>query len=199
MVLPSVHSSYCIYFPHWFSSILQVLCVMGPHSGMHSKWPRDRRQVQKVVTIPGQAAEHQKYMEWLQALHEGQNTAIASPTQVTPDHDGSGVEPVSLDDNLDFSVPSPHLEIDNVEPNPLPNVKAPKCMQCSKPDLTMERLYQHWMCLLPMLVGPYANYHACTLAKLLGQIPPTLSLCTQPTCIKKTTSIICLLFDHRYF
>ncbi|KAI9464331.1 hypothetical protein HD554DRAFT_2026461 [Boletus coccyginus] len=72
-------------------------------------------------------------------------------------------------------------------------------MQCSKPDLTMEHLYQHWMCLLPMLVGLYANYHAHTLAKLLGRILPTLSLCTQPTCIKKMTSIICLLFDRRYF
>lgn len=172
---------------------------MGLHPGMRSKRPRDRCQGQKVVTVPGQAAEHQKYMERLQALREGRNTAIASPTQVTPDLDSSGVEPVSFDDNLNFSVPSPHLEIDDVEPEPLPNVKAPKRMRRSKPDLTMERLYQHWTCLLPTLVGPYANYHARTLAKPLGRIPPTLSLCTQPTCIKKTTSIICLLFDRRYF
>ncbi|KAG9309293.1 hypothetical protein JVU11DRAFT_10780 [Chiua virens] len=135
-------------------------------------------------------------MERLHALREGRSTMIVSSKQATPDFDGSAAEPESLNDDLDFSVQP--LEIDDVEPDPLPDDKipAPKRVRRSKPDLTMERLYQHWRCLLPTLVGPYARYHSRTLAKPLGPIPPTLSLCTQPVCTKKTTRIVCLLFDH---
>ncbi|KAI9462266.1 hypothetical protein HD554DRAFT_2176019 [Boletus coccyginus] len=46
---------------------------------------------------------------------------IASPTRVTPDLDGSRIDPLSFNDDL--SVPSPHLEIDDVQP--LPDVKVP--------------------------------------------------------------------------
>lgn len=61
---------------------------------------------------------------------------------------------------LTFLFYFPCLEINNINPDSLPNFKVQisKSIQCSQPDLTIEHWCQHWKSLLPMSVGPYANY-----------------------------------------
>jgi hypothetical protein len=174
------------------------------------KRPRDKHHTEKVVVVPGQAAEHQKLMERFQALlaSEGGNTVIANAqlqVEIAPSFDSSieanHDENITFNDDLDFS---PHLETDDMEPGPCPDVveaevRPTKRTRHTNPDATMERQYQYWRFLLPTLVAAYSSYHACTLGKPLDPLPSTLTLCTRPACIHKTTNITCLLFDRKYF
>ncbi|KAN0087822.1 hypothetical protein V8E55_006443 [Tylopilus felleus] len=160
------------------------------------KRPRDKRQTQRLIAIPGQSAEREKLLKRLQALRNGTSAVDTAPPDATTDFEGdtrTAPEPdgdVSFDLDFDPSMPHPHLGEDDVAPEPDPEVPPPKRMGRINPDATAERLYHQWQSLLPRLVTSYANYHSRTLSKPLGPLPHTMSLCTQPTCDRKRTVLV---------
>lgn len=172
------------------------------------KRPRDKRQTQRLIAVPGQSAEREKLLRRLQALRNGTSTidSDTAPPDTTTDFEGdTGTAPEpdgSMLFDLDFDpcVPHPHLGDDNVVREPHPDLEVPpsKHMRRTNPDATAERFYYQWKSLLPRLVTPYADYYSCTLGKPLGPLPHMMSLCTWPTCDHKKTGIMCLLFDCKY-
>jgi hypothetical protein len=161
------------------------------------KRPRDKRKTQSLVSIPGQREQHEQYLAQLRDLLENKQPAQEAPSlnvqvPTASEHVNDMLSLQAPPDDPEEIAFTVYTSGDEPQPAELPTKK-----RRIQPDASTERAYTRWKSVLPNLVTPYLRYHAHTLGKRLEDIPQTLSLCTHAECARKSSRILCLLFDRK--
>ena len=170
--------------------------------GRHFESPkrlRDKIRTNTVVNVPGQPSKHRYALARLAQL---QSTTDAD-TSESCDHEAYSTdfpwENEAVDDSVmdeDYVPSDTDHSMQDVEPG-ISETQPIISNRRIIPDLSAERLYSNWKCLIPTLVLPFLNYTSRTLGKPLPPHLPYISLCKQTDCERKVTKIICLLFDRK--
>ena len=176
------------------------------------KRPRDKRQTQHMVEIPGQTLKRRRLLERLEEL---QRKSITDAVQENDDILSNDAVEVDIND---FTADLDPGDEDYVPSDVEPEIVEDAHEQTSQgardlshgtetqtamprrrvlPDAPAERLYANWKVLIPTLVSPYLHYMSRTLGKPLSPNPQSISLCKTDDCPRKSTKLLALLFDRK--
>ena len=176
------------------------------------KCPRDKNKTNTLVPVSILNIKCRCLLACLNELESKPSKSLEACEEIPPnrildnnidiDDDAQYLDPMDTDyvptDNEDSgSLPVPLEDDINVLSDGPDNGNASE--RRVLPDLPAQRLYTSWKRIIPTLVTSYQHYTSRTLAKPLSAPPTTLFLCNQATCSRKTSKLLCLFFDRKFY
>ena len=177
------------------------------------KRPRDKRQTQHMVEIPGQTLKCRHLLERLEelqrksitdAIQENDDIVSNDAIEVDINHFTADLDPGNKDyvpSDVEPEIVEDAHEQTNQGTHNLSHGTKPQTTMLWRhvlPDAPTEHLYANWKVLILTLVLPYLHYMSRTLGKPLPPNPQSISLCKTGNCPRKSTKLLALLFDHKF-
>ena len=174
---------------------------LGKHFGSPRR-PRDKHKTQRYIEIAGHSAKRRRLATRLEQLHSVE--APSSPLSVETFSDQLDDE-LGYENHIDSSdqefVPSDsesYQVIDDTQLLEATSEAQPLARKHVLPDISAERLCGSWKTIIPTLIQPYLHYVSRTLGRPLPPFSLAITLCSRSQCMRKTVSLLCLLFDRKF-
>jgi hypothetical protein len=155
--------------------------------------------MQTLVEFPGAELRRQQLLNQMQRLIN----PTSSPTGHSPTAPGSPsveAEVNNMPDDLDFvDVGGVEVEMSKESSSDMPsNSEISLQKRRILPDKSADALYGNWRKVIPTLVDPQLKYYTRTLGQALEKTHDVISACGTHSCVRKTTSMLCLFFDSKF-
>ena len=162
--------------------------------GLHFSSPhkaRNKKKMSTAVNIPGRSFKCQKLLNELQDLltppplepRLSENHSFQAASHIPEPMEPQESLPMEFEDTFTFvTVTCDSATVEHIHTS-----------------RSTSSICASWKAILPTIIEPFINYTVATLGKPLSVLTSSLSSCVVHCQEQKSTTVLCLCFDHKYF